>query len=246
MFLLSEDYWEIKEVSGKGRGVFAKKNIPGGTLIGDYIGRVTRSEEVDEQKEGLYDMWYNYQTDIVADPSRIGVHLINHACAPNCDTFPYKNHMFVFAVRKIFVDEELSLSYYLEPPVDEKFPCAHACQCGSPICHGTFHTSEAVGEKWGTFVEKMVGEKNFHQPPPVAYGKQLPRLHQYPKKINDYPIYDIYGSLTEKPLECEGETMPKLSHVRALIRKSGRRLHFHKLGIIIFGVMRGMVILFTK
>lgn len=246
MFILSEDYWEIKEVPEKGRGVSAKKDIPGGTLIGDYIGRVTRSEDVDEQKEGLYDMWYNYQADIVADPSKIGVHFLNHSCSPNCDTFPYKNHMLVFALRKIFAGEELSLAYYLEPPDDEKFPCAHACHCGSPICHGTFHTTDAVGEKWGEFVESMVGKENFHKPPPVAYGEQLPALQKYPEHIDDYPIYDLYGSLTEEPLNCEDDAVPKISQIRTLIRESGHQLNFSKLGIIVFGIMRGMVIVFIK
>ena len=59
MFLFSNDYWEIKITSKKGKGVFAKKDIPPGTVIGDYLGIPILDKNYDENKSGLFDMYFN-------------------------------------------------------------------------------------------------------------------------------------------------------------------------------------------
>ena len=242
MFTLSEDYWEVRDTPSKGKGIFAKKDIPGGTVIGDYLGRVARSEDVDEVKEGLYDMVYNYDYDIVGDPAKIGMHTINHSCSANCNTYPIQNHIIYFAVRKIFASEELTVSYGLPPPEDETYPCPHTCHCGSIICHGTFHVSEESAEEFCAYLEKVVGP-SFHNPPPVAPGEQLPPLPSYPSNIEDDRIFEIFGSLEQEPLLCEDNTLPPTDRLRQLIRETGLRLNFHKLGVKVFAVTRKITLL---
>jgi len=45
MFLISDDYWQIQKTKEKGYGVFAKKEIKKGTIIGDYLGKVIKTAD---------------------------------------------------------------------------------------------------------------------------------------------------------------------------------------------------------
>ena len=95
MFLISSEYYQAKSAKKKGRGLFAKKEIAPGTLIGDYLGKVLAAKDSDklEQKTQLfYAMDYANTLAIWPEDYRaLGVHLINHSCTPNCDTFYYYN-----------------------------------------------------------------------------------------------------------------------------------------------------------
>lgn len=240
MFILPQDYWQVKETPHKGRGIFATKEIPGGTVIGDYLGILLPAEQ--ESKTGpTYSMTYNSQAIILPpDSNDIDVHVINHSCMSNCDTFPYKNHAIIFALRKIFPGEELSITYLIDAPPESNQPVLmHPCRCGSPICHGTINTTHQIMEKTQKFVEEIDGSDDSL---PVPFGELLPALPIYPKEIQDYPIYDIYGSTFHKPLELEDETMPATIKIREYIRESGRTLHFKKLHVTILGIMNELLV----
>ena len=149
MLFLPEDSWEIKVTPDKGRGVFAKKKISKNTLIGDYLGVVTKLENLDfeQEKQDMYAMYYNdtsfiYPTDIAAP----GVHLINHSCDPNCTIYPHKGHILFIALRDIKPNEELTIDYKLAP-AENCNPCTHQCFCGSKVCRGTMHLSESDYQK---------------------------------------------------------------------------------------------------
>jgi len=233
MFLIPASWYEIKKAGRKGRGVFAKRDIPGGTVIGDYLGKIMRPEEEDESKTGLYTLWMNDKADILADPKKPGVHLLNHSCMPNCDMYPYKGHTLFFATRKIFKGEELTISYLIDPPDDEAMPCPHSCHCGTPLCQGTMHTSYEASDKWTAFMERKQG-KDFNKMP-GPYGSQLQPFARYPKAVPDAPIFRLFGSLRARPLSVNAPRMPARSALRSLIRKNGRRLSFKKLGLEVLG-----------
>jgi SET domain-containing protein len=102
MILLEKSYWEIRKTKSMGRGVFATKEIPPGTIIGDYLGEVVDPSEDTSDEFGMYNLWINFETMVYADPNTEGLHLLNHSCAPNISMFPYKGHMLFFSLRKIF------------------------------------------------------------------------------------------------------------------------------------------------
>ena len=81
MFLIPSNFWEIRETKNKGRGVFAKKPIPTGTIIGDYVGKLIQLNDVDfdKEKKNLYLMYYNDEIGIYPDLKKPGVYLINHS-----------------------------------------------------------------------------------------------------------------------------------------------------------------------
>src|SRR3989344_1873058 len=176
---------KIKKTSQKGRGVFAKKDIAPGTVIGDYLGKIILNREIDEKTQGLYDMRINDFFSILPDPKKEGVHLTNHSCEPNLGMYEIGIHTIFFALRKIFKGEELLVSYYLGPPEKKTCnPCAHECKCGSEFCKGTMHTSEKLLERYLAKVNKKTN-KNIR----LKQGIELPPLKKYPKIITDQPAH---------------------------------------------------------
>lgn len=188
MFLISDDCWEIHQTRNTGRGIFAKKIIEGGTVIGDYIGEVVDIAEydVEKDKKGLYLMYYTDRAGIYPDLSKPGIHLLNHSCNPNCWIYTYRGHTLFFALRAIKPDEELTISYLLSPKDETCDPCTHDCRCESVRCTGTMHLTHDKYEKWQKFQEDA---RRKTKVAPFVFGKNLPKLKFYPTAISLDPIY---------------------------------------------------------
>lgn len=188
MFLINKDCWEVKKTKEKGYGVFAKKKIKAGTLIGDYLGKVieTARYDLDKDKNGLYLMYLTDEASIYPNFKKPGTHLLNHSCAPNCWIYTYRGHTLFFALRDIGPREELTISYLLNPNDGACDPCPHVCRCESKYCMGTMHLPEDKFESWQKFQEK---EKKKTKTAKFTFGKILPKLASYPKKIPANPIY---------------------------------------------------------
>jgi SET domain-containing protein len=138
MLLIPEASWEVRgrafssdDFGKHNRGVFALHPIPGGTVIGDYLGLLIPNEQEAEYESGrdIYMMSYDAELSIWPDQAQPGIHLINHSCEPNCGIVTYQGHSLYVALRKIHPEEELTVSYLLAPIDDECAPCRHACRC---------------------------------------------------------------------------------------------------------------------
>ncbi|MDO8638232.1 MAG: SET domain-containing protein [Candidatus Daviesbacteria bacterium] len=197
MFLLKEDYWKIKKTKEKGYGVFAKKEINAGTIIGDYLGKVIKIAQYDleNDKNGLYLMYFTDEASIYPNLKEPGIHLLNHSCAPNCWIYTYFGHTLFFALRKIKPGEELTISYLLSPKGESCKPCPHTCKCGSRFCTRTMHLSEDKYGRWQKFQNE---EKKKTKKIKAVFGKNLPKLFSYPKIIPNNPIYATMFGLTTK------------------------------------------------
>src|SRR5579862_3875481 len=177
MFVIPDDWYAIKMLKKKGRGVFASRDIAPGTVIGDYLGTLMPRDASDERSNGLYDMAGGLNYEILADPKKKGVHLINHSCANNCEAYPYQGHILYIALRKIFRGEELAVNYSLYAP-EENTPCsAHACHCGSKFCRGTMHEDWQQFDAWDALLRKQFGV--WYRKVPGKYGSELPPLSKY-------------------------------------------------------------------
>ena len=241
MFLISDDYLETRDIKEKGKGVFAKKNISQGVVIGDYIGTVikTAEENVREEDIGLYLMYYHNQASIYPNLSKNGIHLLNHSCTPNCWMYTYKGHTLFFALRQIFEGEELTISYLLSPKDEYCRPCTHVCKCGSTVCSGTMHLLDARYKKWAEFhnMEEKKTKKSR-----IKYGKILPTLTSYPKNIHDNPIYALFGSSKKSPKVLKNNSVPPISEIRKLIRETGRTIYLPLLKLKITGVVEDEIV----
>lgn len=234
MFLISDTAWEVRDTLKKGKGIFAKKDIDPGIIIGDYRGTVLKTAEalLPDDKENFYLMYYHDHASIFPDLAKPGIHLLNHSCTPTCWMYTYQGHTLFFSLRKIFKGEELTISYLLGPKNPTCKNCTHICTCGSSFCTKSFHLSEKKYTVWNTFHEAQIKETKRQR---IHYGKQLLKLSTYPKTISDNPIYTLFGSNQVPPLLIQGTTFPSLLEVRKLLRKSGKTLIFPQLNIQILG-----------
>ena len=157
MFLITKNYWQVRETKNRGKGVFCKKEIKVKTIIGEYTGKKIKIEEydLDKDKDGLYLMFLNDKYAIYPDLTKNDIHLINHSCEPNCWILNNKGCVYFFALRDIKVGEEITISYLLPPKSEACNPCPHNCKCGSKNCTGTMHLSEEVFNKWQKFQESL-------------------------------------------------------------------------------------------
>ncbi|MDO8657885.1 MAG: SET domain-containing protein [Candidatus Levybacteria bacterium] len=241
MFLITDDYWEVRDTKEKGKGVFAQKNINSGVVIGDYIGMVVKTAEENICEDtGLYLMYYHNLASIYPDLNQNGIHLLNHSCTPNCWMYTYKGHTLFFTLRKIFTGEELTISYLLSPKDKYCQPCMHICKCGSAVCPGTMHLSETRYKKWAVFHNREEKETKKAR---IRYGKTLPKLTSYPKNILDNPIYSLFGSSQESPKILKNHFIPSVSEIRKLIKETGRIIYLPQLKLKITGVVEDEIVL---
>lgn len=189
MFLIPESFWGIKRTKDKGRGVFVRKKIPAGTLIGDYLGKLVqlRNFDFDKEKKKLFLMYYNDEAGIYPDLKKPGIYLINHSCSPNCWITKYKDHTIIFALKNIKKGEELTISYLL-PPKMKCDPCPHRCFCMSNNCTGSLHLTESAYQIWQKFQDKKAKEE---KPKTKKFADELKPLKKYPKVISKKLITEI-------------------------------------------------------
>jgi hypothetical protein len=129
-----------------GKGVFARRDIPKGTRIVEYLGDRISHKEADERYAD-HDPNDNHTFLFIVDRKTVidgGVkgndaRFINHSCDGNCESEIEKGRVYIEAIRDIKKGEELGYDYQIgrskeDPPnVDE----IYACRCGSPKCRGT-------------------------------------------------------------------------------------------------------------
>jgi SET domain-containing protein len=193
MFLLKKDSWQVKETGNKGRGIFAKDYIKAGTVISDYLGKVikTATYNLDDDRKGLYLMYFTDRMSIYPDLTKPGPHLINHSCNPNCWIYVFHGHTLFFALRTINPDEELTISYLLCPNEDTCKPCLHTCLCGESRCTHTMHLSEVKYQAWQTFQSLQKKKTKIIK---LVQKNTLKKLSYYPKSIPTNPIYKKIAS----------------------------------------------------
>lgn len=241
MILLEKDYWEVKTTKNKGQGLFAKKDLGPGVVIGDYLGKVLRNAEIDipKEQESFYLMYYHDQASIYPNLEKPGIHLLNHSCIPNCALFTDQGHILFFTLRHIFAAEELTVAYMLSPKTSFCEPCNHTCKCGSKLCTNSMHLSEERYDKWRSFQELQVRKTKRKR---ISYNKSLPPLTSYPKIIPDHQIYSLFGTTIKPAKRLTHTSLPSLKKLRKLIRQTGRTLEFPSLNKRIAGVADNLVI----
>lgn len=241
MFLLPEGSFEIRDVPGLGRGVFATKEIEPGKVIGDYIGMVVHPKDEDKVEKGahFYLMYYHDYASIYPDLRKPGIHLINHSCAPNSWMYTYRGHTLYFAIRRILKGEQITVSYQLSPLDKYCAPCTHLCTCGSVLCFQTMHMSDKRYNAWHNFQE---AEEKKTARERIRYNEPLPVLDSYPESIPDNPIYVLFGAQNHAPVKIMDKKVPDKMEIRKIIRETGRTIQFYKLNLKVHGVFEELLI----
>ena len=111
-----------------GRGVFARRPIASGVVLGEIRGAVL----LDHPEDSSYVM--ELGTGKLLDPAP-PFRFVNHSCDPNCEIFyweetPDEDRLWMQTIRPIGPGEELSIDYSW--PADAAIPC----RCRAPECRG--------------------------------------------------------------------------------------------------------------
>lgn len=139
-----------------GTGVFAKRKIPKGTRIVEYLGsRVPVSRFLVEISEGKPASIYAFRLNegIIIDGAVGGndSRFINHSCEPNCEAYVFDDHAYIYAMRDITRGEELTFDYQLQRTIksriSKKDQELYKCLCGSPSCRGSMIASRRSPKK---------------------------------------------------------------------------------------------------
>ena len=240
MFILPSSWIRVQKHRRYGRGVFAKQDIPGGTVLGDYLGKVYSDRTVlaFENKLGgaLYSMYRNEKHSIWPDVTKPGVHLINHNCMPNTTFMPYQGHMLSFALRKIFAGEEVTTRYGVNPPENSKdLEPGYPCFCGTPLCRGTLYDALWLMNIHAKFYDRAYYKAQKTEN--LKAGDEIPPLAVYPETMPDCSDIDIFGAFPHRSHVCQDIQLPGKLELRQRIRETGCNLKFPHLGLTVHGVM---------
>ena len=155
----------IRQSKIHNRGVFAKKDIPKGTRIIEYVGdKITKAEsdrradiplqknEKDNNHGAVYIFQLNKRYDIDGYVPYNTARFINHSCNPNCETDIIRGHIWIIANKDIKKGEELSYNYNYDWDDYED----HVCHCGAENCIGYILDEEY----WPKLRRKLKKKKN--------------------------------------------------------------------------------------
>ena len=96
--------------SRSGRGLFTLDRIPKRSCVIEYVGRPATARQMKENR-GKYLFWTSATSMIDGNVPANTARFINHSCTPNCEIALYRRRVFIFALRTIAPDEELSYDY---------------------------------------------------------------------------------------------------------------------------------------
>jgi SET domain-containing protein len=153
---LDRDFIRVGKSRIQGRGVSAKRKIPKGTRIIEYVGeRVPVSQFMVEVLGGKPASIYAFRLNesFVIDGARDGndARFINHSCEPNCEVYVFDDRAYVYAMRDIKRGEELTFDYQLQSStrraISKTDSEKYRCNCGSEHCRGTMIAAKAKLQK---------------------------------------------------------------------------------------------------
>ena len=159
------EYVKVRKSGIHNKGVFAKRDIPKGARVIEYVGEKITKKESDkradrvieehkrkEKKKGsVYIFTLNKKYDLDGYPKYNTARWINHSCDPNCETINIDDHIWIIAIKDIKKGEEISYDYgYSLDDFEE-----HPCRCGSENCVGYI-----VDEKHRAKLKKILAQRN--------------------------------------------------------------------------------------
>jgi SET domain-containing protein len=156
------DWCEVCQSGIHGRGLFAKKKIPAGTYIIEYVGEKIDKDEANERgwaqmdqsrdtdDAAVYIFTLNDYWDIDGNVPENAARLINHSCDPNCEAFIEEDKIWIASLRDIPKDAELFFNYGFDLENYKE----HPCHCGSKNCVGYI-----AGEEFWDDLKKKLKKK---------------------------------------------------------------------------------------
>ena len=117
-----------------GTGGFARRSIPAGTTVIEYVGeKITKAESLVRcEANNEYIFTLDDDFDLDGNVPWNLARFLNHSCAPNCEAELEAGRILIIATRDIVAGEELTFNYGYDL-ADYR---DHPCRCGSAECVG--------------------------------------------------------------------------------------------------------------
>ena len=137
--------YKIKKSNIDKRGLCAASNIKKGTKIIEYKGKIisVKKAEMDpkfDNDKAIYLFNLNKKYDLDGDFKYNTARLINHSCDPNCEVDGVGLKLWIYAIKDIKKNEELTYDYGFSFDKDYRdFPC----RCGAKKCVGFIVNSQS-------------------------------------------------------------------------------------------------------
>ena len=137
--------YKIKKSNIDKRGLCAASNIKKGTKIIEYKGKIisVKKAETDpkfDNDKAIYLFNLNKKYDLDGDFKYNTARLINHSCDPNCEVDGVGLKLWIYAIKDIKKNEELTYDYGFSFDKDYRdFPC----RCGAKKCVGFIVNSQS-------------------------------------------------------------------------------------------------------
>lgn len=118
-------------------GCYTTTPIKKGRRVLEYTGPRISKEEADARYGGspvTYLFGIGDGTKVI-DGYGMAMFL-NHSCAPNCETYEARGHVWIKSIRDIATGEELTYDYNLYDGDEGEA----ICNCGAPSCRGSMYS----------------------------------------------------------------------------------------------------------
>ncbi len=130
---------EVRQSKIHNLGVFAKKDLPKGSFVIEYIGRKMERATIfqvlsKEQGRYVFNLDEKWSIDGSIPENLAG--RINHSCDGNCHIKKIDGHIWVVAKRDICRGEELSYNYGYRLSGLRDMEKNWRCNCNAPSCIG--------------------------------------------------------------------------------------------------------------
>ena len=124
------EFLEVRQSAIHGTGGYARKDIPAGTRIIEYVGERIDKVESDKrcEAENAYIFTLDEDCDLDGDIAWNPARFINHSCAPNCEAEWDESRIYINALGDLKQGEELTFNYGFD--MEEYHE--HVCQCRIP------------------------------------------------------------------------------------------------------------------
>ncbi len=137
---------QVRKSGVHGKGVYALREVPAGSVLIEYIGEIIDWKEAlrrhpHDPSDPNHTFYFHIDEQHVIDANVGGnaSRWINHACEPNCEADETDGRVFIKALSDLSPGEELFYDYGLviDERLTPKLKAQYACCCGSPVCRRT-------------------------------------------------------------------------------------------------------------
>ena len=152
--------YKIKKSKIDNRGLYAAKDIKKNAKIIEYKGKIITVKETEtnpkfDNDKAIYLFNLNKKYDLDGDFKYNTARLINHSCDPNCEVDGVGLKLWIYAIKDIKKNDELTYDYGFSFDKDYKdFPC----RCGTKKCVGFIVNSQS---RWR--IKKSKKKKSFNK-----------------------------------------------------------------------------------